>query len=165
MASSTPHTQDQVRRIVDFYEEDYAARRVLDFLREEKEPPKWNYVSIKQTSKESGKDYRICLEVFKRLEKIKIGGVTPGRHGNVTRFIWFVAFLPLMEAVNQEVLRRESESEQTTEKGKIPGTLGETIEHPYVLRRDFPVRFTLPANFTTKEAERLASWIKTLPFD
>jgi hypothetical protein len=40
-----------------------------------------------------------------------------------------------------------------------------TITHSYQLRPGYSVSVELPANFTTKEANRLADFIRTLPFD
>ncbi len=39
-----------------------------------------------------------------------------------------------------------------------------TLRHAYRLRQDLMINLELPANLTTKEATRLAEFIKTLPF-
>ena len=39
------------------------------------------------------------------------------------------------------------------------------IKHSYRLRPDFIVQIELPADLNAREAERLADFIKTLPFE
>ena len=166
MTENTLADQNQIRRIADLCDESYVARKLMDWLGTSTEPPKFNYTTIKSAANAVGREYKEVMEAFKRLEKISVGGIVPGRHGYPTRFIWFRSYLPLQAALKIERDKRASEeTEDVGSENALSTASVDMLQHPYMLRRDMPVEFELPADFTAKEAERLANWIRTLPFD
>jgi hypothetical protein len=48
---------------------------------------------------------------------------------------------------------------------RVSKGFGSEIEHRFKLRPDLTVRLSLPGDLTRKEAERLADFVHTLPFE
>lgn len=107
------------------------------------------------------------IEVLRELEKLGCGRFVTGRRGQPSRFEWAVQITSLGKAATGEaavvaVAEASSETEDAEEVGHSENGM---ITHAYQLRPGIAVSLELPANLTTKEANRLAEFIKTLPFD
>ncbi len=110
------------------------------------------------------------VELFRQMEELDLGVYRLGRRGQPTRFEWSVAMVETARAALGEgddvlpledselYIEENSEEEEEEEEG-------DHIEHRYVLRRDLTAHFSLPADLTKVEAERLSKFILTLPLD
>ena len=90
------------------------------------------------------------IDIFKELNEHNYGQYLVGRRGWPTRIAW-----------NERALNLSSDEEHSSQEKSI----GRSIEHTFVLRPGFEVSLILPENLSSREAERLSSFIKTLPFD
>ena len=91
------------------------------------------------------------------LKKIKVG-----------RHVTFSTDQPFsIDAVNQDVsrLRRERIEKLTSGSQSISSSDAKTFIHSYMIRPGLFVKIELPADVTKAEAERMASFIKMVPFE
>ncbi len=100
------------------------------------------------------------IEVFKKLGELGFGQFVVGRRGASSRFERKVSLPSLGRAAagHDSVI---AIAEDSDDAGDEPIT----IHHEYRLRPTFTAQIELPADLTVKEAERLASFIRTLPFE
>ncbi|HEY9815684.1 MAG TPA: hypothetical protein V6D20_07785 [Candidatus Obscuribacterales bacterium] len=112
------------------------------------------------------------IDVLKKLQELGLGRFWTGRRGKPSRFQPYGSFSSLGSIVLDESSNNSVEDEisisssldiRTQESGNEVGC--NHISHSYVLRPDYKVEFELPSDLNTIEAERLAAYIKTLPFD
>jgi len=100
------------------------------------------------------------IATFRKLEDLGCGQYVEGRHGWPSRFVWSVGSLSVCQAASGEtsvvepLLKADEASAET-----------ESLTHTFNLRADLPVGFTLPIDLTVGEAERLATFMKTLPLE
>jgi hypothetical protein len=100
------------------------------------------------------------IELFRKLDEFGFGQFLIGRRGAPSRFEWDVS----LRSVGQAAAGQGTivHTPQDLDDGVQPV---HAIKHPYRLRADFIAQIELPADLTTREAERLAEFIKTLPFE
>ena len=110
------------------------------------------------------------IKVLRELEVLRCGRFVLGRRGQRSRFEWNVKSTSLARAATGEASVVEVADEPM--KALVDSILEETsdsgndrISHSYQLRPGMQVSVGLPANLTPKEANRLAEFIRTLPFD
>jgi len=96
---------------------------------------------------------------FRELENAHCGKFLVGRKGHPTRFEWAV---PLSQV--GVLATSDGTVEPELEKTTPPSASPKTLEHRYILRRDYAVTLALPADLTDSEATRLADFIRTIPF-
>jgi len=101
------------------------------------------------------------IDTLKKLDEFRFGRFLVGRRGAVSRFEWEVSLRSVGRAAMGEgtVEAVSSESEED-EEAQAP----RAIRHEYRLRPDFAAQFELPEDLTAREANRLADFLKTLPF-
>jgi hypothetical protein len=98
------------------------------------------------------------IEFFRKLDEFGFGQFLIGRRGAQSRFEWNVPMRSVGKvAAGQGTIVHTDDSDE--EDRQVPA-----IKHPYCLRADFIAQIELPLDLTTREAERLAEFIKTLPF-
>jgi hypothetical protein len=103
--------------------------------------------------------------VFKELEKLGCGDFKAGRKGHESRFLWNVSSKSVGQVAAGEDAEIEEVSAEAEEIDDADDDLDDDIiEHCYQLRPGLSVRLNLPADFSRREADRLAAFIKTLPF-
>ncbi len=92
-----------------------------------------------------------------------------GRRGRLTRFQWRDG-IGMLEAVHAArggtsgAVLTESTPGEEVAGGRRVG-VQEQLVHQFAIRPDCIVRVTLPVDFSREEAERLAAFIKALPFE
>jgi hypothetical protein len=105
------------------------------------------------------------IDLFKGLEAAKCGKFVVGRKGHPSRFEWSVSLISVGRAAAGEVTEVQalSESEQNAviEEEEAGGGW---IAHCFVLRPGVEVRLDLPSDLTNAEADRLAEFVRALPF-
>jgi hypothetical protein len=106
-------------------------------------------------------DYGDIMKVFKKLEEIGVGKFVVGRKGLESRFDWSldVKSLALM-AIGQSVA-----ADQIAPDAPMSDEEESMIKHVFSLRPNLQIIVQLPSDLRGREADRLAGWIKTLPFD
>jgi hypothetical protein len=131
------------------------------------------------------------VQFFKRLGDTGCGRFIVGRKGHASRFEWWyesvsVAAAALGQRVDLAPLGEEEETddeEEASEKETViedaedaedvvsdeavdaSAPSEKVVDHSYVLRANFTVRLRLPVTLKKGEAERLAAFIRTLPFE
>jgi hypothetical protein len=81
-----------------------------------------------------------------------VGQFVVGRRGKKSRFKWSVPMLAYL----RQLLEKASPGQ---------GSLTNLLRYPYALRAGFVVDLTLPADLTSREAERLCKFIQSIPAD
>jgi hypothetical protein len=114
---------------------------------------------------ETGLERDQVREVMKKLEGVGAGEYRIGRRGKPTRFLWTVASREFAESLT---------SGNTTRPSVVPTSgfphvdpsmpASPTFSHVFQLRADLRVKIELPQDLTPAEAERLATFVKSLPF-
>jgi hypothetical protein len=125
-----------------------------------------------------GKGLRISYadvrNFLQELAKLNCGEYRIGRRGWQSRLVWGVALVSLGQAAagtraNVEELNAEEAGDETdaAEEPETAPPRAETsdIRVIYPLRLDRHIEFLIPKDLTTREAQRLSDFIKTLPFD
>jgi threonine synthase len=107
------------------------------------------------------------VELFKRMEFRGLGNFLVGRRGGASRFAWSVRLTDVGRAYAGDIDAVESASTEDLEEmaDESNELFYDEMEHEYALRPDFKVEIKLPADLTKREAERLAAFILTLPFE
>jgi len=145
-----------------FYSDDAAARALLDHLagRERNRavtPVERLLVNVSREGTELSRGN--VIRVLRRLAELGCGTFVPGRRGYKSRFEWDASLV----SVGQVAAGEADEFEDAPEKDAGNDDV-EMLKHGFQLRRDLPVDLELPADLTPSEAERLAGFIRTLPF-
>jgi hypothetical protein len=171
-ASASPDVNG-LRRL---YRGDALAQRFFDYLAARSKNARETTVDrLLHVLSRDGQDVsrRDLIGLLQALQEQAAGEFIVGRRGQPSRFRWEVGMIGLAKAVRGEdgaaieaidetdVAAETNGDDSHGEERAAPGT----IRHCYQLRPDTQVRLDLPANLTTKEAHRLAEFIKTLPFD
>jgi hypothetical protein len=99
--------------------------------------------------------------LFRSLQDIECGQFVTGRHGWPSRFVWDVG----LTSVARIAAGENSEVEQIAAEGADDEVETELIAHVLNLRPTLEVTFDLPVDLTEREAERLASFISSLPME
>jgi hypothetical protein len=126
-------------------------------------------------------EHNDVVAALKALEKRKCGRFIVGRKGANSRMKWHVDTTRLRQAASGELdalpfLETLIESDvDVTEARLVASPLSpvqvvthegeELVTHTFNLRRNLPVQFQLPSSLTRAEAERLAKFIESLPFE
>jgi hypothetical protein len=101
------------------------------------------------------------IATFRRFEQIGCGQYIEGRRGWPSRFVWAVGSVSACRAAIGEISTIEPEAQAIDQ---TPGDEA-TITHTYNLRADLKIELLLPMDLTPAEAERIATFVKTLPFE
>jgi hypothetical protein len=101
------------------------------------------------------------IHVFKALEDAGCGAFKVGRKGWESRFEWTAQMVSVGQAASGESVKVEEVTQD-----EIIGEESElALRHSFQLRPDAVVTIELPRNLTTTEADRLARFVQSLPFD
>jgi hypothetical protein len=110
---------------------------------------------------------REIVEAFKALEDLGLGEFIIGRRGASSRLKWNVPMIEAGRAAQGviESVPRLPDEELLTEEASEPPVQSISMRHTYNLRPGYAVVIELPTNLSDREANRLAEFIKTLPFN
>jgi hypothetical protein len=108
-------------------------------------------------------------ELFQHLEGLGLGRFIVGRKGHKSRMAWEFSIRSIARAaqgarepiadIDPEMVEEWIDDESSDEAED--GLLG----HEFQLRAGLKVSIKLPEDFTSKEAERLAAFVKSIPFE
>lgn len=103
-----------------------------------------------------GMSKRELISLMRDLEELGLGKLIVGRRQKKTRFQWAVSTVEIARVASDEA---EASDATQLESG------GQTINHQFQLRPNLRIEFALPADLSKSEAERLAEFMRTLPFE
>ncbi len=112
---------------------------------------------------------REALELAKSLDKLGCGEFLVGRRGAKSRIKWQFSLRSMGDVAKggadqlTKVAVEDQEDLESMEPHEVGGENGD-IQHSYQLRSDRRLMLSLPRDLTKKEAERLATFIQSLPF-
>lgn len=102
------------------------------------------------------------VELYKSLKELGCGDFVIGRRGGTSRFVWSVGMVSLGNVAIG--LASEIEAVELVEASEDNDP--RMLSHNFKLRLNLdPITISLPDDLSLTEAERLANFIKTLPFD
>lgn len=105
------------------------------------------------------------IAVLKELEEYGCGEFVVGRHTHPSRFEWQVSMVSVGKAAAGEQFEFDDFDGTLSEEDDFESEEEyECLVHSFRLREDFTLELELPNDFSSKEAERLAEYVKTLPF-
>ncbi|MCF7963334.1 MAG: hypothetical protein K9M08_21550 [Pirellula sp.] len=162
-----------------FYKSNKTSRAVFEILKErENDSNETKLERLEDLVRQSGVNpiRGDVVSLFKGLDRAGCGKFVVGRRQFPSRFQWHVSLRSVGIAASSEqgqvnelgpnTLEDSDEdsdlakSESEPEKTKV-----DKLMHSFVLRADFRVQIILPFDLTKREADRLADFIHTLPFD
>jgi hypothetical protein len=108
-------------------------------------------------------------QILRKLAGLNCGDFKIGRRGKPTRIEWKVKLVSLGQYASGQTTVLQNLDPETSEDDDEPVTEEQLSDSDhmnvtYPLRLDLMVGLSLPKNFTQKEANRLADFIRTLPF-
>lgn len=107
------------------------------------------------------------IGAFKSLEALGCGVFIIGRRGQPSRFQWEMQMVEVGRAAKgeEQTVQPLIVNEAKKEEPEANELSANSIRHTFNLRPDFTVTFDLPADFSAREATRLADFVRTLPFE
>lgn len=138
--------------IKEIYMGNPSAKVVLDALNNYQKNVKETKLGNLHTELEGKVSYKDILTVAKQLSAVGVGNLVVGRRGSPTRIVWNVPVTNLGKYAQGQI--EDLESEPCTKM----------LEHSFPVRPDMNFKAVLPSDLTQSEANRLADFIRTLPF-
>lgn len=157
------------KEVKELYDRDYVARLLLDHFAARRHSVSQSTVdrllAIAQSSDKSIRRSDV-VGALKQFDRLGAGNFKIGRRGQPSRIEWGSPPTELGRlAVGREALAATEASNPRRKRRDDGAEPVRTITHQYMLRPDLHIEINLPDNLTSAEAERLAGFIKTLPFD
>lgn len=113
----------------------------------------------------TGGTRREIVELFKEMESLGLGAFVLGRKGGQSRFEWNARLTEVGQAAIGEADEIEQVAAAELEEDADPDIDSvKMVSHSYALRPDLTVTLELPSDLTQQEADRLATFTKTLSF-
>jgi hypothetical protein len=157
-------TSDLVRSLNELYRVSPTAKALFDWLAGLKKDV--SSTSVDRAAQVTGEERGDVLHLFRQLSELEIGAVRLGRRGGNTRIEWEYSVRSLGSTaqglteniVTIDPVDLEDEPEDEEDESLI------FLNHEFQLRPDVRVAIRLPADLSLHESERLASFVKSLPF-
>jgi len=107
------------------------------------------------------------IRFLRSIENAGCGKYIEGRRGHNSRFVWHVRMSDVGRVAKGEQIEVSVVNGEETATMEPDGAAQEeaAITHRFYLRPNFLVEMNLPKDVRTTEAERIADWVKTLPFE
>src|SRR5258708_31493757 len=157
--------RDRVKDLQRLYKTNKALAKVCDnFAGRERNS---NFSTVDRLCQAADLDRADVIDVLRKFETLKFGKFIVGRKGKSSRFQWSVSLVAVGQLARDDSTVDE-ESLEDGPDGKVEEEEDDgnskSITHVYRLRGDFSVELALPAHLKSADAQRLADFIKTLPF-
>jgi hypothetical protein len=162
----TAHAEVDQRRLVSLYAQDAAACALLDHFANRERNQNTSTVrrvTMNLAEDESPLSRGDIIRVFKELESFGCGIFKAGRKGYESRFEWRVSSKSVGQVAAGESSEIEAEVPPAGENADE--ATEQLVDHSYRLRPSLQLTLALPPDLTAAEAERLARFIMTLPFE
>jgi hypothetical protein len=140
------------------YSREEALRAVCDELASRTRSTKTS--SIDRTIERTGLSRATVIDVFRRFEQLDLGKFVVGRRGQPSRIEWRYRLQDVGQAAAGE-LTEIDQADRLDDEEAGPSRL---TRHTFQLRPEASVALELPSDLTQHEAQRLAEFVKTLPF-
>ena len=162
---------DLVAGLRDLYKSNDAAHRLLDRFAGRRKDAKWTTAA--RAADLASASHNEIIALFRELDGIGAGEFKVGRRGFASRMEWLYSVRSLgaaaqgvtgqPEAIDPtEIEDGEAEAENETSEDDWEEYVW--ITHTFQLRPAQRVTIKLPVDLTAKEAERLAGFIRQVPF-
>lgn len=164
---------DLVAGLRDLYQKDEVARRLFDNLAARQKD--WRVTPASHAAFLAGASHGQIVNLFRELHDLGAGKFKLGRRGSKTRIEWLYGMRSLgaaaqgaagqpeaIDPTQVEDIEAEAPEDEALEAEMGDG---EWIAHSFQLRPDLRLSINLPVDLTAKEAERLAGFIRQVPFD
>jgi len=106
--------------------------------------------------------------LLKQLDQLNVGTFIVGRHGQRSRFQWDTAMISVGKAAAGEDVEVEGLNEDDanlSEDDEEVALRDGYLRHTFKLRPNVEITLDLPSDFSSSEANRLAGYVRTLPFE
>jgi hypothetical protein len=155
------HVQD-LRRL---YEQDPYSRAILeDFASRSNNQQVTKVDQIISRLKDTELPRWAAIKTFRRLHDLEYGVFKEGRRGHPSRFEWNTRSMEVGKVARGENLTiAQIEDDGDEEDEEHINDASALIPHSFYLRPDLTVVVRLPSDLTQKEAERLSTFISSLP--
>ena len=153
--------QDKVKRL---YSKDQTARIFFDHMASrERNQSETKVERVIRILSEEGQHIARAdvINLFKKLQEIGCGQFVTGRRGWPSRFVWSVSLI----SASRAAIGEQEEIEELPQTDSLKDDEAGNITHSFHLRPDYELKLELPIDLTPKEAERLASFVKSLPME
>jgi len=152
-----------------FYGSDQAAKAILDdFAGRQRNRGVTKVDQLLDRMNSQGFNRSDVIRVLRKLEELGFGDFVEGRRGHPSRFEWRYELVAVGKAASGDLQHLQEVSdvdEEDEDIEHVPDVPSGSIAHKFQLRPDRQVELILPVDLTTREANRLSEFIKTLPFD
>lgn len=155
-----PKINDKLRSL---YKENAAAKAFFAWIEERERSSRTTKARVAANRTEQ--PYSEIVDLFRNFDELRLGSFMVGRRGAETRFEWDFDVKSLARIASGKAEDAEEISPDTEDDDVDDEDAEATLEHTFNLRADLTVVVRLPENFTAREADRLAAWIKSLPFE
>lgn len=131
--------------------------------RNQKETKLRRIISILEQKSSAPPKKHELIAAFRKLQDAGVGKYTEGRRGHPSRFEWAVGSLDACRVAQGEEVEAspvefvDSQSEDDQEAG--------ILDHYFNLREDYQLEIQLPVDLSKEEAERLATYVRSLPLE
>jgi hypothetical protein len=105
------------------------------------------------------------VSVFKELEQIGCGRYVPGRWSHPSRFEWSTNLSEVGKAASGEDTTVDKLPQEEITSEAASDEEPDMITHPFQLRRNLRIVLELPHDLTGDEAQRIATFLQSLPFN
>lgn len=157
---SSDGSNDKSNRLRELYNENEAAKAILNDFAERLR--KQSITKLDQLLNRVPVARSDAIKVFRSLQSIGCGEFIEGRKGHPSRFSWTDDLTAVGRAARGEVPSVAPLEEEEEDSGSDKKSVFER-EHPLELRDNYIARVRVPADLTEREAERLATFIRSLP--
>lgn len=148
-------------RLQTMYQSSLSARALFDWFDGRTNSARETKARV--ASAQTNCDYGEIIELFKQLADIGVGQYIVGRKGAETRIVWeydVKGLSRIAKGATQELIGVPVGAI----KDDDPEEGDDMMAHEFVLRPGLRVELRLPADLSDREADRLAGWVKSLPF-
>lgn len=150
----------------ELYQSDNAAKALFDWFGSRVRGA--SEIEVEHASTKTGVEYSKVIKVFRKLHDLGCGKFMEGRRGFKSRITFTYGIIGLGNVARgsnvQALVPVEKQLPDDLDDDVNASSVSNSVLHPYQLRSDFLAELRLPNNLSEKEAERLAAFIKTLPF-
>jgi len=157
----------------DLYNSNDAARRLLDGFAGRQKDIRMTPASRAAVLADAS--HGEIVAIFRKLDELGAGNFMVGRRGSKTRMEWQYSVRGLGAAAQGAAIQPEVIDPDQLEEGEadpagsdtqeVESGESEWIAHTFQLRPDVRLTIKLPVDLTTKEAERIAGFIRQVPFN
>lgn len=156
-----------VTQLQALYKNDQTVKALLDWFGERRKDSRM--MPARVATNNTGADYTDIIRVFRQFDEMGIGTFLVGRKGSESRIQWHYSIRSLAEAAkgNAEVVEapRVPEGQALEDEFDEAIFAADMVQHSFQIRPDLKLTFTLPSDISAKEADRIAQFVKTLPFE